>query len=271
MSPFRWWRGGFRAPSTSTGSARRWRRSAWPASVSAGRAPSRSSSTPERRSPGRWSARPGLLVLDDPCAGVAGPARAGLLRDLLAAAEAIGAAVVLATGDPEDALSLGGAVGVLVAGRLLQHGPVQAVYDAPASAPVARLLGEANLLPGQVEAIEDDIARVRLAAGPVVAARARDGLGPGRACLVFVRPERVAVAAIDAADMGERALAAELLALDWRGDHVRLTLRLGAAGARPALLVVKRPAGAVLAGLGPGEHAAVAWQPHHAAVLPPDE
>jgi hypothetical protein len=34
------------------------------------------------------------------------------------------------------------------------------------------------------------------------------------------------------------------------------------------MLLVKRPAAAVLAGLNPGERAAVAWQPHHARVLP---
>jgi ABC-type Fe3+/spermidine/putrescine transport system ATPase subunit len=211
--------------------------------------------------------RPRLLVLDDPCAGLDGPARAALLRDLGVVAEAIGAAVLLATPDPADALALGGQLAVLQDGVLCQHGPVQTVYDRPASATIARLLGEANLLAGTVEAVEGDIARVRLACGPTVEARTFAGPLPGRPCVVCVRPERIAVAAIEATDMGDRALPAETVSLDWRGDHVRLTLRLGADGGRPAALLVKRPAGAVLTGLTPGQNAAVAWQPHHALVL----
>jgi putative spermidine/putrescine transport system ATP-binding protein len=214
---------------------------------------------------------PKLLLLDDPCAGLDGMARAVLLRDVCAAAAAIDAALLIATRDPADALALGGRVAVLLAGGLQQYGAVQAVYDRPFSAPVARLLGEANLLPGLVEAIEEDIARVRLACGVAVEALAHAGMGPGHPCVVFVRPERIAVAASDAADMGERAIPAEMVSVEWRGDHVRLVLRIGADDTRPATLLVKRPAGALLSGLAPGEKAAVAWQPHHARVLPRED
>ena len=48
---------------------------------------------------------------------------------------------------------------------------------------------------------------------------------------------------------------------------VRLTLALG--GQQPTPLIVTRPAHAPLAGLAPGQAAAVAWQPRHASVLPP--
>lgn len=211
---------------------------------------------------------PKLLLLDDPCAGLDGMARAVLLGDVGDAAAAIGAAVLIATRDPADALALGGRVAVLLAGSLRQHGPVQAVYERPACEPVGRLLGEANLLPGLVEAVEDDIARVRLGCGLAVEALAHPGIGPGHPCVVFVRPERIAVAASDAADMGERAIPAEMVSVQWRGDQVRLVLRIGTDDARPATLLVKRPAGALLSGLAPGEPAAIAWQPHHARVLP---
>jgi putative spermidine/putrescine transport system ATP-binding protein len=55
------------------------------------------------------------------------------------------------------------------------------------------------------------------------------------------------------------------------GDHVRLRLQIGLRGADPAEVVVKRPAGAPLAGLAPGEPVALAWAPHHARAFRPEE
>jgi len=104
---------------------------------------------------------------------------------------------------------------------------------------------------------------VRLACGLSVEATAA-GAVPGEACLVFVRPERIAVAAGAAADMGTGALPATVTALAPRGGLVRLTLALG-----EQALVVTRPAHAPLAGLAPGQAVAVAWQSRQARVLPP--
>ncbi len=209
---------------------------------------------------------PRLVLLDEPFAALDPPARERVLGDLMAVLASTGAAAVLATRDPVLALAWGGPAAVLEAGAVLQSGPVQAIYDAPACERVARLLGEANCLPGRLEGVEDDIATVRLDCGPLVEATAGDGR-PGQPCLVFVRPERIAVAAGTAAEMGDGALPATVTARAWRGGQVRLTLALGEK--KPATLIVTRPAGAPLAGLQPGQAAAIAWQPRHACVLPP--
>jgi len=209
---------------------------------------------------------PRLVLLDEPFAGLDPLARDAVLGELLAALAASGAAAVLATRDPVLALAWGGAAAVLGGGAVLQSGPVQALYDAPCCERVARLLGEANCLPGRVESVEEGVASVRLGCGVLVEA-ATDTAAAGQPCLVFVRPERIAVAAGTAADMGEGALPAMVTGLAWRGALVRLTLALGEQGATP--LIVTRPAHAPLAGLSPGQPAAVAWQPSHASVLPP--
>ena len=217
--------------------------------------------------------RPRLVLLDEPFTGLDAAARDAVLGDLLPVLAATGAACVLATRDPAQALALGGRAAVLESGALLQSGPAQELYDSPATARVAGLLGEANCLPGQVESVENDIALVRLECGLEVEASAA-AMMPGRPGVVFIRPERIAVAAGTAAAMGEGALPARVTALAWRGDHVRLTLALGTGAlgtATPAMLVVTRPAGVPLAGLAAGQMAAVAWQARHARmlVLPP--
>ena len=203
--------------------------------------------------------RPRLVLLDEPFAGLDSLAREAILADLRPALA--GLACVLATRDPAVALAFGGRVAVLEAGAVLQSGPAQRLYDAPASELVARLLGEANCLPGRVVGVEDGIALVQLECGLRVEADAT-GAVQGESCIVFIRPERIAVVAGAPGEMGEGALAAAVTGLSWRGEQVRLTLAFGA-----AQLLVTRPAGAPLSGLAPGGQAAVAWHPTHARLL----
>jgi putative spermidine/putrescine transport system ATP-binding protein len=209
---------------------------------------------------------PGLVLLDEPFAALDPPAREAVLGALKAVLATTGAAAVLATRDAGLALAWGGPAAVLEGGAVLQSGPVQGLYDAPANERVARLLGEANCLPGRVDSVEDDVAAVRLGCGPLVEASAAEAR-PGQPCLVFVRPERIAIAAGTPAGMGPGALPATVTERAWRGGQVRLTLALGEG--RPIPLIVTRPAGVPLAGLESGQGAAIAWQPHHARVLPP--
>ena len=206
--------------------------------------------------------RPRLVLLDEPFAGLELACRESVLADLLPALS--GAACVLATRDAAVALALGGGAAVVEAGALLQSGPVQRLYEAPATERVARLLGEANCLPGRVEGVQDDVAFVRLECGLLVEADAT-GAQPDLPCHVFIRPERIAVAAGTAGEMGEGALAAVVTEVAWRGDHVRLTLALGEPV--PATVLVTRPAGAPLGGLAPGRKAAIAWHPLQARIL----
>ncbi|MGL4553515.1 MAG: hypothetical protein ACRC33_20305, partial [Gemmataceae bacterium] len=84
------------------------------------------------------------------------------LRDQVRGELKTGVTTMLVTHDPDDALSLADAVGVMAAGRLLQVGPPREVYERPVSAYVARLLGEANVLRGGVLVRP---VRVRLVAG----------------------------------------------------------------------------------------------------------
>jgi putative spermidine/putrescine transport system ATP-binding protein len=214
--------------------------------------------------------QPRLLLLDEPLGALEQPLRERMRHAIRDLRQRLGLTMLWATRDQAEALALSDRVAVLADGRVRQVGTPQELYEHPASAFVARCIGETNLLPGSVEAIEDDIARVRLAAGPIVEVLAVD-VREGERCVVSVRPERVAVAAVSAEEMGEGALAAELRQVVYGGDHVRLRLRIGQRGADPAEMVVKRPAGAPLAGLVPGEAVALAWAAQHARAFRPEE
>ena len=88
---------------------------------------------------------------------------------------------------------------------------------------------------------------------------------PGSPCLLALRPERIAVAAMAAAELGDEAVPARLIEASFLGDRVRLRLGLG----NGAEIIATRPAmGAALP--APGGPAAIAWPWSQALVFRPE-
>lgn len=202
--------------------------------------------------------QPSALLLEDPLEGLDHAARGRLALEWRALFRRIGLATVLATQEPAEAMLLADQIVVLEAGQVVQQGTPQQVYEEPANAFVAGLLGENNRLPGTVMALNAEECRVSLDCGPEVWARRGDAAGPGSRCIVAVRPERVAVAAMRAEEMGEGALEAALRDVVFLGDHLRLLLEVGRGG----MLVAKRPPGSRVPRVG--GPASVAWDPYAA-------
>ena len=212
---------------------------------------------------------PRLVLLDEPLGALDRQLREEMQFEIRQLHKRLGVTILYVTHDQAEAVALSDRIAILAAGTLRQVGTPQALYDEPESEFVARFLGQNNRLPGRVDAVEDEWAIVRLDCGATVEAQVADA-EPGRACVVSVRPERIAVAAVSAAEMGEGALPAIVREVIFQGDHIRLRLEVGLPGAPPAAVTVKRPAGVPLSGLEPGQPAAIAWQPHHARAFRPE-
>jgi molybdate transport system ATP-binding protein len=103
---------------------------------------------------------PRLVLLDEPFAGLDGPARLRLRADLRAILRRAGASVVLVTHDRTDAIAMGDELVVVVDGRVHQSGPVLDVFRRPADLVVARTVGVESIFPGRVERIEDGLVDV---------------------------------------------------------------------------------------------------------------
>jgi ABC-type Fe3+/spermidine/putrescine transport system ATPase subunit len=104
---------------------------------------------------------PAVLLLDEPLANLDRPLREQMRGELKELQRRTGVTTLLVTHDREEALLLADQVGILRAGRLLQVGDPRTVYRQPLYPFVARLLGEANLLP--IESV--GTSEVRLAGG----------------------------------------------------------------------------------------------------------
>jgi putative spermidine/putrescine transport system ATP-binding protein len=213
---------------------------------------------------------PRLVLLDEPLGALDRQLREDMQIELRQLHVRLGVTMVYVTHDQAEAMTMSDRIAVFAHGVIQQLGPPQALYDSPANAFVARFVGENNRLPGRVLEIDDDIARVRLACGPVVEARCADAGPAGAECVVSIRPERIAVAAVPAEDMGEGAIGARLVEAIFLGDHTRLRLLIGEHGRAPMEIAVKRPAGAATAGLAIGQAVSIAWQPHHALAFLPE-
>ncbi|WP_419727855.1 ABC transporter ATP-binding protein [Lichenicola sp.] len=213
---------------------------------------------------------PTLLLLDDPFGSLDPAPRLAAQRMLRRLVQARRLTVLMTTTNREEALLLGDEIGVLDAGRLHQVGPALILLDRPATPTVASSIGDANLLPGRIIRIDDDVALVRLACGHEMEAEPSDaepgqGLQEGAACVLCVRPERIATAFVTrpGLDTGTDSLPATLLEGVHLGDHLRLRFRLEDG----TELLVRRPPSSLPGELRPDRPALLAWQPHQARVF----
>ncbi|WP_168221704.1 ABC transporter ATP-binding protein [Aquisphaera giovannonii] len=89
--------------------------------------------------------RPGILLLDEPFAGLDEPLRVALRAELLDLHRRIGSTLVMVTHDQAEALAIGERLAVLDRGRLLQVGPPSEVYARPGHRLVASFLGRPGM------------------------------------------------------------------------------------------------------------------------------
>ncbi len=212
-------------------------------------------------------AAPSLLLIEEPDEGFAEPERQ-MLATLLRGGPAAGITTLIAARTAATVFALADRALVLHEGRIAQLAPPQILYDAPISLAVAEALGEVNVLSGVLIEHDDDIARIRLENGAIVSGSLAESIALGQRSLLMVRPERIAVAAVAAEELGEGALSAVLRKIIPLGAQTRLLASLGGG----VDIVITRPASAVLRGLQPGREMAIAWSAPHArlyAASPP--
>ena len=173
--------------------------------------------------------QPEVLLLDEPFGALDAQIRIELRRNLRRIQREIGTTTIFVTHDQEEAFELADRIGVMNAGRLLEVGPPEELYEHPQTEFVATFLGTANLLLGRTT---DDGVQVGPLHFPLNTA-ARPGNGDRRVQVLF-RPEDIAlVNSLD--DLPGPALGhAEVEGTTFIGSFERLRLRLPPiAGVRP--------------------------------------
>ena len=124
--------------------------------------------------------KPRVMLLDEPFSGLDSQLRNQIRDQTLHVLKESGAATLMVTHDPEEAMFMADRVALMRAGRLIQVGRPTELYFAPADAFVASFFGEINLLRGTIEH-----GRVATPFGDLAA----HGLADGTAVEVLIRPE----------------------------------------------------------------------------------
>ena len=155
---------------------------------------------------------PKILLLDEPLSALDPLIREQLRGELKALQRRLGVTTVMVTHDQAEALAVADRIAVMRAGRIVQIGAPEEIYDAPADAFVAGFVGAANLIEADVAGPET----LRLwGVAPVHASST--GHATGARVTVCIRPEAVRLAAD-----GEAGVPAAVVERVFAGSAVRL-------------------------------------------------
>jgi len=91
--------------------------------------------------------QPRLMLMDEPFSGLDARLRDVVRERTLRILHEAGAAVLMVTHDPEEAMFMSSRIALMRAGRLIQFDQPETLYFRPADSFVARFFGETNLLP----------------------------------------------------------------------------------------------------------------------------
>lgn len=207
--------------------------------------------------------RPKVLLLDEPLSALDLQIRRELQVELKDIHRELRSTFVYVTHDQEEAMTMSDRVVVMRGGRILQVGDPIEVYRAPASLFVASFVGNPNVWPGTVAALEDGLVDVAVGDSRFAA--------PPPAATVRVGDEVALVLRAEALTLSRRTRAGpELCAVHgtvadvrFAGTVVSYRVDLG-----ERQLTVSRPPQAEI--LAEGESVTVTWHPRDSILLAPD-
>ncbi|MBI3512741.1 MAG: ABC transporter ATP-binding protein, partial [Proteobacteria bacterium] len=205
--------------------------------------------------------RPDMLLLDEPLSNLDAKLRQEMRTELLQILETVGITTILVTHDQEEALALSQRLAVMNLGRIEQAGEPGEVYRRPASAFVAKFLGDPNALAGRVAEATPDGLVCALPNGWRIRAEPRAGLTPGEPAEIVLRSERLKLS--DAPDGAGNVFPVALEHVIYLGVTTRYVVR----GGDLRLVVLAHDEAT---GRAPGDRLFLHWEPRDTLVFAAD-
>ncbi len=205
-----------------------------------------------------------VLLLDEPLAALDRKLRREMQIELQTLQRQLGITFVLVTHDQEEALSMSDRICIMRAGRIVQSGSPNALYDQPVSRYVADFVGKSNFILGKYMGISDAEGMVETALGQRFAGRVAAAMAQGTKVALSIRPEQIGLAHRGT----EAALPVTVINRIFLGEHSEYLVRH--AGLGDLLVLVARQAEASEGSFAPGDAGSISWASNTGLILPED-
>src|ERR1051325_4896456 len=164
--------------------------------------------------------QPTVLLLDEPLSNLDAKLRGEMRIELLKLQRDLGLTTIYVTHDQEEALAMSTRIAVMDAGKIVQEGAPREIYERPRSRFVAGFVGDSNLFFGAVTRSGDGMVEILADEGLTIRASVCPDAAPGTRTILYVRPEAVAPAALDAASAELNRLPGRVTAAAYQGSAV---------------------------------------------------
>ena len=203
--------------------------------------------------------KPRVLLLDEPLGALDKRLRRQMQIELRQIQREVGITTVFVTHDQEEALTLADRIAILDAGRIVQSGPPQAVYERPRTVFAADFLGDSNFFTGRARGGGRVLAPW---GGELVTSEIL--VDAGGEVILAVRPEKLRIARVgEPAPGGANHLAGTVKSVLYAGSII--TYRVACGEVEVTVLEQNREATPI----AQGEPVTVSWRPEHTVVVNP--
>ena len=166
---------------------------------------------------------PSLVLMDEPLGALDKKLREQMQFEITRLHQQLGFTVIYVTHDQTEALTMSDRIAVFNDGVVQQCAAPDELYERPGNAFVADFIGENNMVPGKVVAVEDGAVSVSISGEQTVVTQVADTREIGSACIVSVRPEKIF---LDAGDPHENEIWARFIVRYYVEDFIRYYFEL---------------------------------------------
>jgi putrescine transport system ATP-binding protein len=176
--------------------------------------------------------RPKLLLLDEPMAALDKKLREQTQFELMDLQSELGLTFMVVTHDQDEAMTMADRMAVMDHGKLVQIGPPDLIYEAPASRHVAEFVGDINIFEGRAEAIAGQLVQAQVPfVGTVELDEEAPSLKPGDALVIGIRPEKIEITH-DEPGQAVNKVAGEIWDIGYLGDFTMIQVMVGGDGGK---------------------------------------
>lgn len=158
--------------------------------------------------------KPDLLLLDESLSALDKKLRVEMQVELRQIQKKVGITTIFVTHDQEEALTLSDRIAVMKAGRIMQIGTPEEIYETPSNTFVASFLGQANFFRGSIEEKCGDTYTLKLKNGNTLKFKYHKDLKIGQLAALTIRPEKTGVSRLE----NELGIKGKVLFVTYVGD-----------------------------------------------------